>query len=241
MKKLIAFSILALLLAGCASDDKELTDSAEADYKEALHMMDAGRYGQANMFLEKYGAKHPYSQYLPQAETLRIYAAYKNEEYILSETLSGRFIDRHPRSRDIAYARYMLALSLYKQVNDPSKEQATTHKAVKAFETLAKEHPDSQYTRDARPRMQKLYNSLAAHELLVGKFYFKKERYVAAANRFAVVLDNYQTTPSIEEALYYLAESYARLGVKQSAREMAILLRHNYPKSEWSDKAAELL
>jgi len=241
MKRFALPWIMTALLVGCASEPLELTDSAKADYDHALHLIDIGSYDQANLFLEKFGSKHPYSQYVTKAETLRIYAAYKNGEYILSETLSGRFIDRHPRSSDIAYARYMLALSLYKQVNDPAKEQATTRKAVDAFEALAKAHPDSTYTRDAQPRMQRLYNSLASHELIIGKFYFDRERYVAAANRFEVVLNEYQTTPAIEEALYYLAASYARLGITESARETAILLRHNYPKSKWSDKAGEFL
>lgn len=241
MRKLAPFWIFAILLAGCASEPMELTDSAKADYEHGLHLVNIGYYGKADRYLEKFGTKHPYSQYLPQAEILRIFASYKNGEYILCETLSRRFIDRHPRSSNIVYAHYMLALSLYKQVNPPEKGQATTRKAVEAFETLAKEYPDSPYTRDARPRMQLLYNALASHELMIGEFYFKRKRYVAAANRFAGVLDKYQTTPAIEEALYYLAASYARLGISESAHEMAVLLRHNYPKSKWSEKAAPFM
>ena len=236
----LLFSLL-LLLAGCAGKDLDPTESAKADYEKAKFLLDDHDYSMANILLEKFGARHPYSQYAVQAELLRVFAAYKNREYVLSETLAKQFAERHPRHPDVAYAKYMLAMSHYKQISDEDRSQAATKLAIDAFTTVVKDHPESQYAKDALPRLQKLTNKLSAHELTVGKYYFDHERYVAAANRFQIVLEKYQTTPSIEEALYYLAASYAKLGITDSAREMAILLRHNYPRSEWSSKAADFL
>jgi outer membrane protein assembly factor BamD len=141
----------------------------------------------------------------------------------------------------VAYAKYLLAMSHYKQVSDADNDQSATKLTIDAFKKLIKQHPGSSYARDAASRLQSLYNKLSSHELTVGKYYFGKERYVAAANRFQIILEKYQTTPAIEEALYYLAASYAKLGITGSAREIAMLLRHNYPNSEWSSRAADFL
>jgi len=241
MKKLFAVLCLPLLLYACASSSGAKKSAAEIDYAKAKHLLSKGRYDLANEELETFGAKHPYSQYAIQAELLRIFSAYKNSEYILSETLSEEFVRRHPRHPNVDYAKYMLAMSHYRQISPPEKDQQQTRAAMEGFKKLLREHPGSAYAGDGSRRLQRLYNDMASHELNVGKFYYKRGRYVAAANRFQVVLEKYQTTPAIEEALYYLAASYDKLGIKDDARDSAILLKHNYPKSEWSRKAAHFL
>ena len=240
MKKALLLS-LSLLLASCAGTELLPSESAKLDYEKAKDLLDSGRYPEANLFLENFSAEHPYSQYAVQAELLRTFAAYKAGEYILAETLSGRFVERHPRHPDVAYARYLLAMSHFRQITNVEHDQTQTRLAIEAFKRLLKENPRSSYAKDGATRLQRLYNMLASHELTVGKFYFDKERYVAALNRFQGIVKKHQTTPAIEETLYYLAASYAKLGISASARDTAILLRHNYPKSEWSSKAAEFL
>lgn len=241
MKNIALCFTLLILLAACAEKELPPAESAKIDYEKAKALLDDGDYGGANRLLESFSANHPYSKYAVQAELIRIFAAYKNGEYILSETLSKQFVERHPRHPDIAYAKYLLGMSHYKQISNEDRDQTQTRFAMDAFKRVIKEHPRTDYAKDAASRLQYLYNKLSSHELAVGKYYFDKERYVAAANRFQVILDEYQTTPAIEEALYYLAASFARLNIKSSAREMAILLRHNFPKSEWSIKAEEFL
>jgi len=241
MKKWFAVLCLPLLLGACASGSAVQKSAVEAEYENAKKLLAKGEYSRVNLDLETFGAKHPYSQYSIQAELLRIFAAYKNGEYILSETLSKEFIRRHPRHPNIAYAEYMLAMSHYRQVSPAENDPEQSLAAIKGFKRLLREHPNSSYSRDGARRLQRLYNRLAGHEVSVGKFYFRRGRYVAAANRFQRVLEQYQTTPAIEEALYYLAASYAKLGIKDNARDSALLLRHNYPNSEWSRKAARFL
>lgn len=241
MKNVVLCFTVLILLSACAEKELAPAESAKIDYEKARFMLDDGDYSGANRFLEHYSANHPYSQYAVQAELIRIFAAYKNNEYILSETLSKQFVERHPRHPDIAYARYLLGMSHYKQISNEDRDQTQTSLAIDAFKEVIKEHPRTEYAKDASSRLQYLYNKLSSHELAVGKYYFDKERYVAAANRFQVILDKYQTTPAIEEALYYMAASFAKLKIKSSAREMAILLRHNFPKSEWSSKVEEFL
>lgn len=242
MKSPLVPAIVALLLlAACATDQAKQTDTARADYEKAKKMLAKGNYSDADMFLEKFGGRHPYSKYAIQAELLRIFAAYKERQFVLSETLADEFLRRHPRHPDADYAQYMLGMSHYRESSPSENDQSQTRAAIASFRTLLEKYPESAYAKDAARRLQHLYNRLGAHELNVGKFYFDRERYVAAANRFQVVVEKYQTTPAIEEALYYLAASWNKLGVTDDARNAALLLRHNYPKSEWSRKAARFV
>ncbi|MFC1545974.1 outer membrane protein assembly factor BamD [Pseudomonadota bacterium] len=240
MKNLLLLPLL-LLLASCAGTELLPSESAKVDYEKAKAMLDDGDYAEATLFLENFSAQHPYSQYAVQAELIRAFAAYKASELILAETLSERFTERHPRHPDVAYAKYLLAMSHFKQITNVEHDQTQTRLSIEAFKRLLKENPKSSYAKDGAKRLQLLYNMLASHELTVGKFYFNKERYVAALNRFQGIVKKHQTTPAIEEALYYLAASYAKLGISAGARDTAILLRHNYPKGEWSSIAAEFL
>jgi len=241
MKKLFALFCLPLALAACASNPAVKKSAAQIDYEHAKRLLAKGEYSTVTLDLEKYGLKHPYSQYAIQAELLRIFAAYKDGEYILSETLSNEFVRRHPRHPNVDYAQYMLGMSHYRESSTSEKDQSQTLAAMDSFKLLLKKYPKSSYARDGSHRLQLLYNRLAGHELNVGEFYFKRHRYVAAANRFQVILEKYQTTPAIEEALYYLAASWDKLGIADDARNSALLLKHNYPKSRWSRKAARFL
>jgi len=241
LTKTVLFFILLALMAGCASKDKAFKSDAQRTYEAAKARMDKGHYAEVAVSLDKFGANYPYSKYAIQAQLLRIFAAYKDSEYVLSETLSKQFIDRHPKHPNVDYAEYMHAMSLYKQRSPAEKDATMNRLSIEAFKRLLKEHPDSAYAKDGKSRLQSLYNTLAKHEMTVGKFYYSKDRYVASANRFQQVVRLYQTTPSIEPALYYLAASYDKMGMKRDAHDTALLLRHNYPNGSWSAKVKSYL
>ncbi|HXH64224.1 MAG TPA: outer membrane protein assembly factor BamD [Mariprofundaceae bacterium] len=237
----LTYAAVILALGACAKRDFKMT-TPEADYEKAKKMvMEQKDYNTAAYFLEKFASEHPYSHYTTQAELLRAYAAYKGDELPLAETICEEFIRRHPRHPDVAYAEYLLAMTYYQETSKPERDQTMTTKAIDAFERVIAEHPGTVYAKDAASHLQQLYNNLASHEVTVGKFYFDRKQYVAAANRFQTVIHSYQTTPSIEEALYYLAASYAALGLKDDARQTSILLRSNYPRGKWSAKAKAFL
>jgi len=240
MKKIVSLAFIALFITACASDEAAKT-AAQTDYDAAKRNLDKGHYGEVALKLQDFSTKYPYSKYATQAELLRLFAAYKHSEYILSEVLSKDFVERHPRHPNVDYAKYMLAMSHYRQSSPAEKDQEQTLEAIKGFKRLLKEHSKSGYAKDGANRLQRLYNRLAGHELDVGKFYFDKGRYVAAANRFQVILEKYQTTVAIEEGLYWLAASFDKLGISENARQTAMILKHNYPNSDWSRKAARFL
>ncbi|NWF36501.1 outer membrane protein assembly factor BamD [Mariprofundus sp. KV] len=237
----LSIASLLLLLSGCATDEAYDKAGAEKQYDAAKQKINLGQYNAAAFDLEKFSATFPYSSYATKGELLRIFSAYRGGEYTLTETLSESFIERHPKHKHIDYAKYMLAMSYYMQRSTKEHDQTHNKKAIESFERLIREHPTSKYAKDVQPRIQKLYNSIGEHELLVGKYYFDQDRYVAAANRFQKVVKEYQTTSAIEESLYYLAASYAEMGLSKDARQMALLLRHNYPDSRWSSKAKDFL
>jgi len=241
LAKLILPLVAIALLNGCATNDKQHKSSAKQEYERAKLLMKKGNYDTVTMDLEKFSTKYPYSHYATQADLLRIFSAYKDGQYVLSETLSKRFIEKHPRHANVDYAKYMLAMSYYKQRSSAEKDASMNQLAIDAFKRLLNEHPESTYAKDGKKRLQSLYNSLAKHELTVGKFYYDKDRFVAAANRFQEVVRLYQTTPSIEESLYYLSASYAKMGLATDAQQIALLLQYNYPNSSWSSKAKRYL
>lgn len=236
------FSIISVLplLAGCASDEAVKSTEAELQYEAAKKKISKGEYDAATFDLEKFSTDFPYSSYATKGELLRIFSAYKGKEYVLSETLSEGFVERHPKHGSVDYAKYILAMSYYMQKGDPENDQTYNRLAIEGFKRLLKEHPGSKYAKDGKARLQKLYNSIAKHELIVGKFYFDRNQHVAAANRFQKVVKEHQTTDSIEEALYYLTATYIEMELSKDARQTALLLRHNYPNSEWSSKARAL-
>ncbi len=235
----LAMLVLLALLGGCASD--QYKDTTQNEYDKIKERIDKGEYSAAAWDLEQFKIKHPYSRYAIQSELLRIFAAYKANELDSAEMLSLRFIDQHPRHPNIDYAKYMLAMSYFKHRGDAKHDPTQNQEAIDAFKRLIKEHPDSTYAEDGKSRLQTLYNTLADYELHVGKYYYDRDLFLAAANRFQEVVKRYQTTPAIEEALYYLASSYAKMGMKTDARQSAMLLQHNYPKSSWSQKVAPFL
>ncbi len=234
---LLLATMLSMLAACAKAPPSTLHESARADFEKARAMVVDGGYDEADVFLERFINRYPYSDYASSAELLRIYATYKGDRLELTQILAERFKKRHPRHPDLAYAQYMLAMSWYQQRTQPDREQAPTLKARQAFEELIRDFPDSPYAAEAKTRLQQLNNLLAAHELSVGRFYFEKHRLVAAINRFQSVLQHYQNSPAIEEALYYLAASYDALKMDQQAHDVALLLQHNYPKGEWGQKA----
>ncbi|MGI9420669.1 MAG: outer membrane protein assembly factor BamD, partial [Geminicoccaceae bacterium] len=228
---------LALALAACAGDPLE--DEAYVErpvndlYNTALDELDNGNNTRAAAAFQEVERQHPYSQWATRGQIMAAYSFYKGREYDQAVDAARRFIDLHPGHKDVPYAHYMIGISYYDQISDIGRDQKMTELAYKAFDELIRRFPDSTYSRDARLKAELAQDHLAGKEMEVGRYYQRKEKFVAAANRFRTVVEQHQTTTHIEEALHRLTEVYLALGVRDEAVKSAAVLGHNYPTSEW--------
>lgn len=214
---------------------------AEELYNEGLAKNAKGDFEGAYKAFDTINRQNPGTQWAQKALIMQTYAAYEGGRYDDSANSAVRYTSLYPNSQDAAYAQYLLAMSYYKQVPDVTRDQASTQKAVAAFDTLIERYPRSEYTADAKFKVQVVRDQLAGHEMEVGRFYLKKRNYTAAINRFREVVARYQTTREVEEALLRLTEAYAALGIMNEAQTAAAVLGHNFPDSQWYKDAYTLL
>ncbi len=235
---LLAASAIVLSLQACSStDEKKNPNYSEARigtlYNQAMDLLLAQQYKESAKLFDDVDRQHPYSRWANRAQLMSAYAKYRDKKYDDSIIALDRFIQLHPNSRDIAYARYLKGQAYYEQIKDVRRDQSAARQSMQSFEELVRRNPDSRYTRDARRKIDLVRDHLAGKEMDVGRFYLKRNRQLAAIGRFRTVVEKYQTTSHVPEALYRLSAAYAALGVTEEARKIAAVLGYNYPASEW--------
>jgi outer membrane protein assembly factor BamD len=176
---------------------------------------------------------YPYSSWSTNAQLMHGYAEYLQNHYTDAIPVLDRFIQLHPTNRDIAYAYYLRALCYYEQIADISRDQHATDQAMTALQEVANRFPDSAYAQDAQLKIDLCRDHLAGKEMEIGRWYQSQNLNTAAIGRFQRVVDNYQTTNHVPEALSRLTEIYLQLGMKDEARRTASVLGYNYPGSGW--------
>lgn len=233
-----AFLVLAALVfaGGCASDDDDLVYEerpVEELYNEAMDAMEVGNFSSAAVLFDEVERQHPYSPWATKSQLMAAYAFYQGKQYDEAVAALDRFVQLHPANPDVPYAHYMKGLCYYEQISDVSRDQEMTELARQSFEELVSRYPDSTYSRDGRVKLDLIYDHLAGKEMTIGRYYLRQGHYLASINRFKRVLDAYQTTTHVPEALHRLVEAYAALGLEEEARKIAAVLGYNFPGSEW--------
>ena len=224
-----------ILLSGCANNrENEFADKqAEEIYTMAKEAMDKENYDRAAEIYDEVDRQHPYSELATKAQLMKGYAYYKEQKYPKALAAIETFIQLHPGHEDAAYAHYMRALCYYEQIFNVQRDQKTAEQAVRSFEEIINRYPDSKYARDAKMKMDLTLDHLAGKEMTIGRFYLNKDAHTAAANRFRIVIQNYQQTSHVPEALHRLVECYIALGLEDEALEAASVLGHNFSNSAW--------
>jgi len=245
-RQLCVYALTALLLAplitGCGTKKKEYVERpVEELYNEALNLMENRQYGSATVAFDEVERQHPYSVWATKAQLMAAYAYYLANRYDDAILALDRFIQLHPANRDVAYAMYLKGLSYYEQISDVERDQKITELALTSFKELISRFPNSKYARDAKVKIDLTYDHLAGKEMEIGRYYHNQHQYLAAINRFRKVVDDYQTTTHVPEALHRLTEAYLALGVVEEARKTAAVLGHNFPGSEWYIDSYEML
>ena len=237
MRSLKRFICLLLFfnIYACSGDIEApyVERSVNALYNTALDALEANEYSKATKSFEEVERQHPYSVWATKAQLMAAYANYEANKYDDAIIGLDRFIQLHPGNSDTPYAYYLKALSYYEQITDISRDQLVTEKALKALRNVVRRYPQTKYARSARLKIDLTRDHLAGKEMSIGRFYLRKKEYTAAINRFNRVINQYQTTTHVPEALHRVAEAYTALGLPKEAKKAASVLGHNYPGSEW--------
>lgn len=225
------------------SREEEVREPAPAGrlYNEGLVLLNQGRFKLAGARFEELERGHPYSDLAKRAILMNAYANYLAQDYDTAATLAERYVTLHPGSEEAAYARFLMGDSHYRMIPDIARDQARAERALRAMAEIVQQYPNSEYAQAAQRRITIARDQLAGREMDVGRYYLTQRAYGAALNRFKGVVQNYQTTRHIEEALYRVTEAYMALGIVQEAQASAAVLGHNYPESQWYKDAFNLL
>ena len=236
-------AVLLLVLAGCGNSKNEVYIEKPVDdlYNKAMDALADERYSEAAKSFEQVESQHPYSVWATKSQLMGVYSLYESGSYDQAIIAADRFIQLHPGHRDVAYAYYLKAICYYMQIVDVGRDQRTTELALRALDDVVRRFPDSKYARDAKLKLDFTRDHLAGKEMEIGRYYLKRGEYLAAINRFKRVIDNYQTTTHVPEALERLVECDLALGLTKEAKDNAAVLGYNYPGSRWYQDAYALM
>ena len=227
---------------GCSEKLKPyIQEPVEKLYNQGLNSMQSGMYSDAVDSFSEVERQHPYSIWATRAQLMVAYAHYLANNYDEAILALERYIQLHPSNKDVPYAMYLKGLSFYEQFSDVARDQKITELALNSFKELIARFPRSKYSRDAKVKLDLAEDHLAGKEMEIGRYYHSKRQYLAAINRFRNVIDNYQTTTHVPEALHRLTEAYLSLGIVEEARKTAAVLGHNFPGSEWYIDSYEIV
>ena len=243
--KFLRYTLTASLvfsLSACSLFSHEKGDhdnaSAEVLYKEGKSSMEAGDYKTAIQKFETLEARYPFGHYAQQALLETAYAYYKFDESDSAISTADRFIKLYPRQEHVDYAYYLRGLASYNlskgfldrvfSVDLSERDPKRARQSFQYFSELIQRFPNSKYADDAIQRMIYLKNSLAAYEVHVADYYFKRGAYLAAANRAKYVVDNYDRTPAVPDALKVMIKAYEKMGMMQLAKDAKSIFDLNY-------------
>jgi outer membrane protein assembly factor BamD len=238
----LGITTLLPVLAGCGGKTDDSVKQAtigpvEGIYNNGVDALNARRFSSADDQFAAVEQNYPYSSWAVNAQLMSGYSLYLQNKYTDAIGTLDRFIQLHPAHRDVAYAYYLRALCYYEQIADIQRDQKGTEQAMNALREVVTRFPDTAYARDAKLKIDLCFDHLAGKEMEIGRFYQKQHLYEAAIGRFQRVVDDFQTTNHVPEALARLTETYLALGLKDQARKTAAVLGYNYPGSEWYDSS----
>lgn len=226
--------LAAALLAACAAEKPAYVERpVEEIYNEAMNQLGQRNYVAAAKAFDEVERQHPYSVWATKAQLMSAFAYYQKNRYDEAIIALDRFIQLHPGNKEIGYAYYLKGLSYYEQISDVGRDQRMTDNALKSLQEVVTRFPDSIYARDAKLKIDLARDHLAGKEMEIGRWYLNQRQYLAAIGRFRSVIEQYQVTTHVPEALHRLTECYLGLGVKDEAQTAAAVLGYNFPGSPW--------
>jgi len=245
LKNLFIITLLTFLLFSCSKKNKEESiknepsdlEMAESIYLEAVESLKEGDSYYASKKFKEVEALLPQSEWATKASLMASYADYNRNAYNNAIFDLERHINNYPADKNLPYAHYLIAMCYYEQILDEKKDLKPLLKAKEKFEFITKTYANTDYGTDARFKLDLIVDQLAAKEMSVARFYMKTEKWIPALNRLKIVVEKYDTTVFVEEALHRLVEVYYKLGLESEAKQAAAILGYNYRSGEWYEKS----
>jgi len=243
--QLLGTVLLVAVLSGCgggAADVPLDTLTAEEIFKRGEFALETKpKPDDAITYFSEVERLYPYSEWAKRALVMEAFSYHKARKYEDARAAAQRFLDYYPGDQDAAYAKYLLALSYYDQIDEVGRDQGLTFQALQALRAVIEEYPDTEYARSAILKFDMAFDHLAAKEMEIGRYYLKNGHYAAAINRFRVVVQDFQTTTHTAEALHRLVEAYLALGLTDEAQTAGAILGYNYQSSPFYEDSFKLL
>ena len=248
MYKLLLLFLFSLLIFSCSDKvkkksiiiEKSLDLQVQEAYKEGLKALEENDALFAARKFNEVEILYPQSEFAPKSLLMAAYSYYSDDYYEDCIEELERFLRVYPKRKNQDYAYYLLGISYYEQIVDEKKDLFPILKSKEYFEYILENYPNTEYAFDASFKIELINDMLAAKEIYLGKYYVDKKKWVPAINRFKNVVNNYDTTIYIEEALYRLVEIHYLLGLKEESKKYANLLGYNYQSSEWYENSYAL-
>ncbi len=241
-RKISWIILAALALSACGDKEELYTDRKVEDlYNIAMDRFEENNPTKAARAFAEVERQHPYSNWALKAQLMSAYCYYEAKKY--EEAIEGfnLFIQLHPGHSEVPYAYYMLGLCHYEQIPIIARDQKPAEESLKAFQEVINRFPTSIYAKDAKFKIDFIHDHLAGKEMDIARYYQKQGAYVAAINRFKEVINRFQQSSQVPEALLRLVECYLALKLKDEAQAAAAVLGHNFPTSDWYKEAYALL
>jgi outer membrane protein assembly factor BamD len=242
--KLFLISIIILSVSCSKNKPKESPLSGNSLDQQVIEAYEAGKKsleeGDSLFAAKKFNEAEilfPQSELAPKAALMAAYSYYKQDYYQDAIAELQRFTKIYPKNTNLDYVYYLMAISYYEQIVDETKDLNSIINAKKNFEIILKDFPNTEYALDSEFKLDLINDILASKEMYIGRYYFKKKKWIAAINRFRTIVDDYDRTVYTQEALHRLVEAHYILGLKDEAKKYAQVLGYNYQSSKWYEKS----
>jgi outer membrane protein assembly factor BamD len=247
--KLILFIVLSLFIFSCSKKEqinqstikeKNLQSQVLETFIEGKEALDGGDVLFAAKKFTEVQVMFPQSIWAPHSNLMAAYAYYSQDYYFDATQELEIFLRKYPKHSNVDYAYYLMAICYYEQIVDEKKDLNSVIKSKEYFEIVIDEFPNTDYALDSKFKLEFVMDILASKEMYLGRYYLKKKKWIAAINRFKTVLEEYDTTIYIEEALHRLVEVHYLIGLKEEAKKYASVLGYNYESSQWYENTYAL-
>ena len=247
VRKKIIVLFLLVFLNSCSKnlDEQFITENRQdlemiSAYLEGVDSLNAGDpYFAAKKFLEA-ELLFPQSEWAPKSALMASYSYYLQNYYKEAILNLERFLITYPNSKNLVYAHYLIAICYYETIEGEKRDSAPLLQAKKKFEYILVNYPESEFAIDSKFKLNLIQDIMASKKMYIGRHYLKKNKWIPAANRFKEVVNEYDQTIFIEEALHRLVEIYYKLGLLEESQKYASVLGYNYQSSEWYKKSYKL-